>query len=102
MMVIGCSEDTGGNQGKASNNNDDLESFKAGYMPNFASTYGVISSMENGNFEDEGLDVELVDFEDGPTIISALVSRSILAAYIGLGAHVLQVQVEAKIITFLL
>src|SRR5699024_12231240 len=69
MMVIGCSEDTGGNQGKASNNNDDLESFKVGYMPNFASTYGVISSIENGNFEDKGLDLELVEFEDGTTII---------------------------------
>jgi len=100
MMVIGCSEDTGGNQGKASNNNDDLESFKVGYMPNFASTYGVISSIENGNFEDKGLDVELVEFEDGPTIISALESGSIQAGYIGPGAHVLPVQGEAKIFTF--
>src|SRR5699024_8676449 len=50
--------------------------------------------------EEQGLEIELVEFEDGPNIISAMESGSIDAGYIGPGAHVLPVEGEAKIITF--
>lgn len=95
FVLFGCSDDS-----DASSGSDGDDTFKVGYMPNYASLNSVVAAMHNDDFEDEGLDVELVEFSDGPTIISALESGSIDAGYIGPGAHVLPVQGEAKVVAF--
>lgn len=101
VLLAACGND-GHDDANASNNdsNQNLETFKVGYMPNYASLNSVIASIENNAFSDEGLDVELVEFSDGPTIIAALESGSIDAGYIGPGAHVLPIEGEAKILAF--
>ena len=41
------------------------------YMPNYASLWGVLSAMNTGAFEEEGITVELWEFADGPSEIAA-------------------------------
>jgi len=67
------------------------------YMPNYASLWSVVTGINQGYFAEEGFDVQLVEFADGPTIISAMESGSIDMGYIGPGAHKLCVNGRAKI-----
>lgn len=70
---------------------------KVGYMPNYASLWALCTGVEKGYFDNAGIDVELVEFQDGPTIISAMESGSLDIGYIGPGAHKLCVAGNAKI-----
>ena len=45
-----------------------------GYMPNYGSLAEVVSAQNNGYFEEQGLEVELMEFADGPTIIASMES----------------------------
>ena len=56
------------------------------------------SARELGYFTEEGLDVTLTSFQDGPTIIAAMEHGSINFGYIGDGAHRLCVLGQAEII----
>lgn len=67
------------------------------YMPNYGSLWSVMTAKEKGFFEEEGITVKLVEFQDGPNIIAALDSGSIDVGYIGQGAHKLCVNGQAKI-----
>lgn len=67
------------------------------YMPDYASLSGVISAKQLGYFDQEGIDIKLTQFQDGPTIINAMESGSIDVGYIGQGAHKLCIQGRAKI-----
>lgn len=67
------------------------------YMPNYASLCTVVAGMKKGYFEEQGIKVNLVEFADGPTIISAMESGSIDVGYIGPGAHKLAIQGKADI-----
>ena len=67
------------------------------YMPNYASLWSVVTGINQGYFAEEGLDVQLVEFADGPTIIAAMESGSIDMGYIGPGAHKLCINGRAKI-----
>ena len=55
----------------------ELEHIKVAYMPNYASLATIVAAEGTGAFEKYGFDVELVEFADGPTIISAMESGSI-------------------------
>ena len=50
----------------------ELEHIKVAYMPNYASLATIVAAEGTGAFEKYGFDVELVEFADGPTIISAM------------------------------
>lgn len=100
LVLIGCGDDSDSAKGDSGEGEQETEKFKVGYMPNYASMNSVVAGIETGSFEEQGLDVELVEFADGPTIIAALESGSIDAGYIGPGAHVLPVQGEATIFAF--
>lgn len=67
------------------------------YMPNYASLFSVVTGIRMGYFADEGLEVNLVEFADGPTIIAAMENGSIDMGYIGPGRHKLCIQGYAKI-----
>ncbi len=67
------------------------------YMPNYGSLWSVTTAAEKGYFEEEGITVNMVQFEDGPTIIAALESGSIDIGYIGQGAHKLCINGDATI-----
>ena len=60
---------------------------RIGYMPNYASLWGVLSAIEQGCFAEEGITIELTEFSDGPSEIAAMEGGSIDLAYIGKGAH---------------
>lgn len=70
------------------------------YMPNYASLWSVVTGINQGYFAEEGLDIQLVEFADGPTIIAAMESGSIDMGYIGPGAHKLCINGRAKIFCF--
>lgn len=74
-----------------------MDKVVVGYMPNYGSLCSVIAGMELGNFKDQGIEVELVEFADGPTIIAAMESGSVDVGYIGPGAHKLCIEGRALI-----
>lgn len=100
VLLMACGSDSDSESSDGEGQSTEKELFKVGYMPNYASMNSVVAGLETGSFEDQGLEVELVEFADGPTIIAALESGSISAGYIGPGAHVLPIQGQAKIFAF--
>jgi len=103
FMLAACSgdEDASTNEdGEEKEESQELTKVKVAYMPNFASLNALVAGVETGGFEEEGIEVELVEFADGPTIIAAMESGSIDVGYIGPGAHVLSVQGTADIFAF--
>ena len=68
------------------------------YMPNYGSLWAVIAAQELGYFAEEGITLNLMSFDSGPVIISAMESGSIDLGYIGDGAHRLCVLGQAEII----
>ena len=73
------------------------ENLNIAYMPNYASLWSVVTGVEMGYFAEEGFNVRLVEFADGPTIIAAMENGSIDMGYIGPGAHKLCINGRAKI-----
>jgi NitT/TauT family transport system substrate-binding protein len=66
-------------------------------MPNYGSLWAVTTAIEKGYFAEAGIEVNLVEFADGPTIIAAMENGSIDMGYIGQGAHKLCIQGNANI-----
>lgn len=91
-----------GNTGTPSGNSEtpsvETVNVNVGYMPNYGGLWSVMTAKEKGFFEEEGLNVTLTQFEDGPTIIAAMENGSVNFGYIGQGAHKLCVQGNATII----
>lgn len=67
------------------------------YMPNYASLWSVLTAMDQGYFAEEGLEITLWEFADGPSEIAAMEGGSIDLAYIGHGAHRLCINGQATI-----
>ena len=74
----------------------DLDTVRVAYMTNYASLCSLVAGMQTGAFAEQGIEVELVEFADGPTIIAAMESGSIDIGYIGHGAHKLCVNGRAN------
>ena len=60
---------------------------RIGYMPNYASMWAVMTGINHGEFAEEGITIELIQFQDGPSEIAAMDGGSVDLAYIGKGAH---------------
>ena len=73
------------------------EDINVAYMPNYASLWSVLTGIQQGYFAEEGLNVTLYEFADGPTIIAAMENGSISLGYIGPGAHKLCIAGRANI-----
>ena len=84
----------------SSESSSGLEKVTVAYMANYASLWSVVGAMNSGAFADQGIEVQLVEFADGPTIIAAMESGSIDVGYIGHGAHKLCVNGQADIFCF--
>ena len=67
------------------------------YMPNYGSLWAIENAIAQGYLEEEGITVNLTEFQDGPTIIAAMESGSIDIGYIGQGAHKLCINGKASI-----
>ena len=70
----------------------ELDVVNVAYMPNYASLWVVTTAKEKGYFEEQGIEVKMTKFDDGPTEIAAMESGSMDVAYIGPGAHTLAIQ----------
>ena len=91
FALVGCQK-----QESADNNTDGQQTeeptvekvdLNVAYMPNYAALWAVTTGINKGYFEEEGLNINLVEFADGPTEIAAMESGSIDLSYIGPGAH---------------
>lgn len=67
------------------------------YMPNYASLWSVLTAIDQGYFAEEGLEITLWEFSDGPSEIAAMEGGSMDLAYIGHGAHRLCINGQAAI-----
>lgn len=76
---------------------EELVQLNVAYMPNYASLWSVLTAMDQGYFEEEGLEITLWEFADGPSEIAAMEGGSIDIAYIGHGAHKLCINGQASI-----
>lgn len=75
----------------------DKVKLRVAYMPNYASLWSVLTGIDKGYFEEEGLEIELWEFDNGPNEIAAMEGGSIDLAYIGHGAHRLCINGQATI-----
>ena len=91
-----------GNTGTPAGNSEtptvETVDINVGYMPNYGGLWSLMTAKEKGFFEEEGLNVTMTQFDDGPTIIAAMENGSVNFGYIGQGAHKLCVQGNATII----
>ena len=91
-----------GNTGTPAGNSEtptvETVDINVGYMPNYGGLWSLMTAKEKGFFDEEGLNVTMTQFEDGPTIIAAMENCSVNFGYIGQGAHKLCVQGNATII----
>ena len=61
---------------------------KIAYHPHVTGAGAVLNALDNGYFDQENLDVELVQFTSGATELAAMASGDIDLGYLGVGAHV--------------
>jgi len=70
---------------------------RVAYMPNLGSASSLITAINKGYFNEEGIDIEAVKFSKGPEEIAAMGSGNIDIAQIGHGAHSLAAKGQAMI-----
>ena len=87
----------GGGDKTADTGADETIKLNIAYMPNYGSLWAVTTAIEKGYFAEQGIEVTLYEFADGPTIIAAMESGTIDMGYIGHGAHKLCIAGRAKI-----
>lgn len=68
------------------------------YHPHITGVGGILNAIDNGYFEEEGLDVTLVEFTSGATELAAMASGEIDLGYLGVGAHVFAPQGQCEIL----
>ena len=60
------------------------------YHPHITGVGGLLNAIDNGYFDEENLEVELIQFTSGATELQAMASGEIDIGYLGVGAHVLR------------
>ena len=100
IMLIALVVLSGVFAGGSKESSDGLKTVRVAYMANYASLWSVVAGMRSGAFADQGIEIQLVEFADGPTIIAAMESGSIDVGYIGHGAHRLCINGQADIFCF--
>ena len=83
--------------GCGSKDNGDKIVLNVAYMPNYGSLWAIENAIAQGYLAEEGIEVVLTEFQDGPTIIAAMESGTIDVGYIGQGAHKLCINGRATI-----
>ena len=73
--TVAASESTGETEASDAASGD-LTHVNVAYMANYASLWQVATAINKGYFKDEGLDVQLYMFQDGPTEIASMESAS--------------------------
>ena len=89
MTMVACTPKTPAN--------DDVITLNVAYMANWGSLWAVATADAKGYFAEEGIEIKLTQFEDGPSEIAAMKQGSIDVAFIGPGAHKLCSKGEAQV-----
>ena len=89
MTMVACTPKTPAN--------DDVITLNVAYMANWGSLWAVATADAKGYFAEEGIKIQLTQFEDGPSEIAAMKQGSIDVAFIGPGAHKLCSKGEAQV-----
>ena len=76
---------------------DEVITLNVAYMANWGSLWAVATADAKGYFAEEGIEIKLTQFEDGPSEIAAMKQGSIDVAFIGPGAHKLCSKGEAQV-----
>ena len=76
---------------------DEKVKMKVAYHPNMGGASAMVTGIEKGYFEEQGIEIELVKFTAGPPEVAAMVSGDIDVGYIGHGAHLLACQGQVKL-----
>lgn len=76
---------------------DEIVNLRVSYMPNMNSASSIATALQMGFFEEQGLNVEAVEFQSGPPSIAAMAGGDIDIAQIGHGAHALAIEGYAVI-----
>ncbi|MBS6645615.1 MAG: ABC transporter substrate-binding protein [Clostridiaceae bacterium] len=71
---------------------------KIAFHPHITGVGGILNAIDNGYFEEENLEVELVQFTSGATELAAMASGDIDIGYLGVGAHVFAPQGQCAIL----
>ncbi|MCI8660051.1 MAG: ABC transporter substrate-binding protein [Lachnospiraceae bacterium] len=71
---------------------------KVAYHPHITGVGGILNGIDNGYFEEENLELELVQFTSGATELAAMASGDIDIGYLGVGAHVFAPQGQCTIL----
>ena len=96
-MVAGLLTGCGSKEKTQAGDQKEVIEVSVAYMPNYGSLWAIENAIEQGYMEEEGINVTLTEFQDGPTIIAAMESGSIDVGYIGQGAHKLCINGQATI-----
>jgi NitT/TauT family transport system substrate-binding protein len=73
-------------------------SIKVAYHPHIVGAGTVLIAQEKGYFEDENLDVQLVQLTSGPPELAAMAAGDIDIGYLGVGAHIFAAKGQCKLI----
>ena len=68
------------------------------YHPHITGVGGLLNAIDSGYFDEENLEVELVQFTSGSTELQAMASGEIDIGYLGVGAHVFAPQGQCVIL----
>lgn len=68
------------------------------YHPHITGVGGLLNAIDNGYFDEENLEVELIQFTSGATELQAMASGEIDIGYLGVGAHVFAPQGQCVIL----
>ena len=68
------------------------------YHPHITGVGGLLNAIDNGYFEEENLEIELIQFTSGATELQAMASGEIDLGYLGVGAHVFAPQGQCVVL----
>ncbi|KLI37770.1 ABC transporter substrate-binding protein [Brachyspira hyodysenteriae] len=92
MLIVSCEEKT------ESTVTIQKYPIRVGYMPDFSGSSAVAIAKEKGYFDEENLDVTLVEFLDGPSEVEEMLLKNLEFAYIGHGAHALAIEGKVNVL----
>lgn len=91
-------EDQGEEQNAGVTSTEERAKITIAYHPHITGVGGILNAIDNGYFEEQNLEVELVQFTSGATELAAMASGEIDLGYLGVGAHVFAPQGQCAIL----
>lgn len=87
-FVTACLFAQGQTEAASAESTAEKTTIKVAYHPHITGVGGLLNAIDNGYFEEENLEIELVQFTSGATELAAMASGDIDLGYLGVGAHV--------------